>query len=71
MATAAAAAVDRIGLPEAHYPLAQAAVYLALAPKSNASGKALHAAPRVGGGTRRPGAARLPALGQSCGGQLR
>jgi putative ATPase len=44
VAAAAAAAVDRVGLPEAHYPLAQAAVYLALAPKSNASGKALHAA---------------------------
>jgi putative ATPase len=46
VATAAAAAVDRVGLPEAHYPLAQAAVYLALAPKSDASGKALHAARR-------------------------
>ncbi len=44
VATAAAAAVDRIGLPEAHYPLAQAAVYLALAPKSHAAGKALAAA---------------------------
>ncbi len=44
VATAAAAAVDRIGLPESHYPLAQAAVYLALAPKSDAAGKALHRA---------------------------
>jgi putative ATPase len=35
--TAAAAAVDRVGLPECRINLAQAAVYLALAPKSNAS----------------------------------
>lgn len=37
VATAAAAAVDRVGLPEAAINLAQAATYLALAPKSNAS----------------------------------
>jgi len=37
VATAAAAAVDRVGLPECRLNLAQAAVYLALAPKSNAS----------------------------------
>ena len=37
IATAAAAAVDRVGLPECALNLAQAAVYLALAPKSNAS----------------------------------
>ena len=41
VANAAAQAVDRVGLPEAHYALAQAAVYLALAPKSNAAGAAL------------------------------
>jgi putative ATPase len=35
--TAAAQAVDRVGLPECALNLAQAAVYLALAPKSNAS----------------------------------
>jgi putative ATPase len=44
LATAAAAAVDRVGLPEARYALAQAAIYLALAPKSNAAGRALAAA---------------------------
>jgi putative ATPase len=37
VATAAAAAVDRVGLPECRLNLAQAATYLALAPKSNAS----------------------------------
>ncbi|MGZ5308645.1 MAG: replication-associated recombination protein A [Solirubrobacterales bacterium] len=37
VATAAAAAVDRVGLPECALNLAQAATYLALAPKSNAS----------------------------------
>jgi putative ATPase len=41
---AAARAVDRVGLPECALNLAQAAVYLALAPKSNASHKALAAA---------------------------
>jgi putative ATPase len=44
VATGAAAAVEHIGLPEATYALAQAAIYLALAPKSNAAGKALAAA---------------------------
>ena len=44
VADAAARAVDRVGLPECALNLAQAAVYLALAPKSNASHKALAAA---------------------------
>jgi putative ATPase len=44
VATAAAQAVDRVGLPECALNLAQAAVYLALAPKSNASYKGLVAA---------------------------
>jgi putative ATPase len=44
VADAAARAVDRVGLPECALNLAQAAVYLALAPKSNASYKALAAA---------------------------
>ena len=44
VATAAAAAVEHVGMPEAHYALAQCAVYLALAPKSDAAGRALHAA---------------------------
>jgi putative ATPase len=44
VADAAARAVDRVGLPECALNLAQACVYLALAPKSNASYKALEAA---------------------------
>jgi putative ATPase len=44
VADAAARAVDRVGLPECALNLAQAAVHLALAPKSNASYKALEAA---------------------------
>jgi len=44
VADAAARAVDRVGMPECALNLAQAAVYLALAPKSNASHKGLAAA---------------------------
>ncbi len=44
LATAAAAAVEHVGLPEARYALAQTAIYLALAPKSDAAGRALGAA---------------------------
>jgi putative ATPase len=44
VATAAAQAVDRVGLPECALNLAQAAVYLSLAPKSNRSYKGLSAA---------------------------
>ncbi len=44
VATAAAAAVEHVGLPECSYALAQAAIYLSLAPKSNAAGSALAAA---------------------------
>jgi len=44
VATGAAAAVDRIGLPEAQFPLAQAAIYLSLAPKSDAAKRAIGAA---------------------------
>jgi len=40
LAVAAAQALDWVGLPEAQYALAQAAVYLATAPKSNRSGEA-------------------------------
>jgi putative ATPase len=46
VATAAAQAVEHVGLPEARYALAQAAIYLALAPKSNAAGRSLSAAER-------------------------
>jgi putative ATPase len=57
VASAAAAAVDRVGLPECRLNLAQAAVYLALAPKSNASCRAiLRAASHV----REHGAAEPP-----------
>jgi putative ATPase len=44
VATAAAAAVEHVGLPEAQFALAQAAVYLALAPKSDAAKRAVFAA---------------------------
>jgi putative ATPase len=44
LATAAAAAVEHVGMPEARYALAQAAIYLSLAPKSDAAGRALSAA---------------------------
>ena len=46
VAVAAAHAVEHVGLPEATYALAQCAIYLALAPKSNAAGRALGAARR-------------------------
>jgi putative ATPase len=57
VATAAAQAVERVGLPEGRYALAQAAIYLALAPKSNAAGRALAAAQRH---VREHGAAPAP-----------
>ena len=44
VATAAAAAVDHVGLPEAQYALAQCAIYLALAPKSDGAKRAVGAA---------------------------
>jgi putative ATPase len=44
LAVAAAGAVEHVGLPECRFALAQAAVYLALAPKSNAAYRALDAA---------------------------
>jgi putative ATPase len=44
LATAAAQAVEHVGLPEARYALAQTAIYLSLAPKSDAAGRALSAA---------------------------
>jgi putative ATPase len=46
IAVAAAQAVEHVGLPEAALNLAQAAVYLALAPKSNASYEAIKRARR-------------------------
>src|SRR5579871_4202254 len=44
VATAAAAAVEHVGLPECQFALAQAAVYLALAPKSDAAKRSVFAA---------------------------
>jgi putative ATPase len=41
VAVAAAQAVEHVGLPEARLNLAQAAIYLARAPKSNASYRAI------------------------------
>jgi putative ATPase len=44
VATAAAAAVEHVGLPEAVHALSQATIYLALAPKSKAATRAIGAA---------------------------
>jgi putative ATPase len=44
VAVAAAHAIDHVGLPEGQYALAQAAIYLSLAPKSNAAAHAIGAA---------------------------
>jgi putative ATPase len=44
VATAAAAAVEHVGLPECQFALAQAAIYLSLAPKSDAVKRAVSAA---------------------------
>jgi putative ATPase len=57
VAVAAAQAVEHVGLPEATYALAQAAIYLSLAPKSNAAGRALGAARTH---VREHGAASVP-----------
>jgi putative ATPase len=57
VAVAAAQAVEHVGLPEARLNLAQAAIYLARAPKSNASYLALN---RAAADVRERGAARPP-----------
>jgi putative ATPase len=44
IATAAAAAVEHVGLPECQFALAQAAIYLSLAPKSDAVKRAIGSA---------------------------
>jgi putative ATPase len=44
VATAAASAVEHVGLPECQFALAQAAIYLSLAPKSDATKRAVFAA---------------------------
>ncbi len=58
LAVAAAHAVEHVGLPEGQHALAQAAVYLALAPKSDAAYQAIAAARRH---VREHGAATPPA----------
>src|SRR6185437_15886537 len=72
VATAAAAAVEHVGMPEARYALAQAAIYLFLAPKSDAAGRALAAARahvREHGARPVPGSLRSgPRPGQDRGG---
>jgi len=44
VATAAAAAVEHVGLPECQFALAQAAIYLSLAPKSDQAKRSISAA---------------------------
>jgi len=46
IATAAAHAVEYVGLPEARIPMAEAAIYIATAPKSNTVVEAIGAAAR-------------------------
>jgi putative ATPase len=57
VANAAAQAVDRVGLPECALNLAQAAAYLSLAPKSNASTRAIS---KASAHVRKHGAAEPP-----------
>ena len=58
VATAAAAAVEHVGLPECQFALAQTAVYLSLAPKSDAAKRSVFAARDY---IRERGAAQPPA----------
>jgi putative ATPase len=67
LAVAAADAVEHVGLPECSFALAQAAIYLSAAPKSNAAGRALGAARAH---IREHGAAAVPAHLRSGGGAL-
>ena len=64
VAVAAAQAVEHVGLPEAQLNLSQAAIYLARAPKSNASATAIWSARRD---VREEGAKAPPALLRSTG----
>jgi putative ATPase len=66
VAVATAHAVEHVGLPECAHNLAQAAVYLALAPKSNASYQALK---RARAWVRDHGAPRPPEALRSSGGE--
>jgi putative ATPase len=67
VAVAAAQALEHVGLPEAQLNLAQAAIYLARAPKSNASAAAIWEARRD---VREHGNARPPAMLRSTGHKL-
>ena len=62
VAVAAAHAVEHVGLPECQFALAQAAIYLSLAPKSNAAKRALGAARGAHPRARRRAAAGRAAL---------
>jgi putative ATPase len=64
VAVAAAQAIEHVGLPEGQYALAQAAIYLALAPKSDAAKRAIGAAR---GHVREHGAQPPPPYLQSAG----
>jgi putative ATPase len=64
VAVAAAQALEHVGLPEAQLNLAQAAIYLARAPKSNATAVAIWEARRD---VREQGNARPPAMLRSTG----
>ncbi len=64
LAIAAAQAVELVGMPEAQIPLAEATIYVASAPKSNASYKAIAAASEVARQkARRPVPAHLRNVG--------
>ena len=55
VATAAAAAVEHVGMPEAQFALAQAAIYLSMAPKSDGAKRAVISPARTSASTgRRP-----------------
>src|ERR687892_117525 len=64
VAVAAAQALEHVGLPEAQLNLAQAAIYLALSPKSNASAVAIWGARRD---VQKHGNMRPPAMLRSTG----
>jgi putative ATPase len=57
IAAAAAQAVEHVGMPECQFALAQAAIYLSLAPKSDAAKRAISAAREL---IREQGAALPP-----------
>jgi putative ATPase len=64
VAVAAAHAIEHVGLPEGQFALAQAAIYLSLAPKSDSAKKAIGAAREY---IREHGAKAPPAYLQSAG----